>query len=83
MPEGFKVEVYASGLANARSMRQSPDGTLFVGTRAVGKVYAIPAKVGPDGKREVKTIATGLHRPNGLAFHDGSLFVAELSKIWR
>ncbi|WP_246685673.1 sorbosone dehydrogenase family protein, partial [Methylobacterium sp. WL103] len=83
VPEGFKVEVYASGLANARSMRQSPDGTLFVGTRAVGKVYAIPAKVGPDGKREVKTIATGLHRPNGLAFHEGSLFVAELSKIWR
>ncbi len=83
VPDGFKIEVYASGLANARSMRQSPDGTLFVGTRAVGKVYAIPAKVGPDGKREVKTIATGLHRPNGLAFHDGSLFVAELSKIWR
>ncbi|GJD42201.1 hypothetical protein AFCDBAGC_0035 [Methylobacterium cerastii] len=83
VPEGFKVEVYASGLANARSMRQSPDGTLFVGTRAVGKVYAIPAKVGLDGKRQVKTIATGLHRPNGLAFHEGSLFVAELSKIWR
>ena len=49
VPEGFKVEVYASGLANARSMRQSPDGTLFVGARAVGKVYAIPAKVGPVG----------------------------------
>ncbi len=28
-------------------------------------------------------IASGLHRPNGVAFHDGSLFVAELSKIWR
>lgn len=38
VPDGFKIEVYASGLANGRSMRQSPDGTLFVGTRTVGKV---------------------------------------------
>lgn len=83
VPDGFEIEVYASGLANGRSMRQGPDGTLFVGTRTVGKVYAIPEKRDADGKRQVKTIATGLHRPNGLAFHDGSLYVAELSKIWR
>ncbi len=83
VPEGFKVEVYASGLANARSMTQAPDGTLFVGTRTVGKVYAVLPQAGPDGKRAVKTIASGLHRPNGVAFHDGALYVAELSKIWR
>ncbi|QEE43049.1 sorbosone dehydrogenase family protein [Methylobacterium sp. WL2] len=83
VPEGFKVEVYASGLANARSMTQAPDGTLFIGTRTVGKVYAVLPQAGPDGKRVVKTIASGLHRPNGVAFHDGALYVAELSKIWR
>src|ERR1700712_3615752 len=83
VPEGFKIEVYASGLANAREMAQAPDGTLFVGTRTVGKVYAVLPQAGPDGKREVKTIASGLHRPNGVAYHDGALYVAELSKIWR
>jgi glucose/arabinose dehydrogenase len=83
VPDGFKIEVYASGLANAREMTQAPDGTLFVGTRTVGKVYAVLPQAGPDGKREVKTIASGLHRPNGVAYHDGALYVAELSKIWR
>jgi glucose/arabinose dehydrogenase len=83
VPEGFKIEVYVSGLANARSMTQAPDGTLFVGTRTVGKVYAVLPKADANGKREVKTIASGLHRPNGVAFHDGALYVAELSKIWR
>ncbi len=83
MPDGFKIEVYASGIANAREMTQAPDGTLFVGTRTVGKVYAVLPQAGPDGKREIKTIASGLHRPNGVAFHDGALYVAELSKIWR
>ncbi len=38
------------------------------------KVYAIVDK---DGKREVKVIASGLDRPNGLAFKDGTLYIAE------
>lgn len=80
VPEGFKIEVYASGVGNARSMRLGDKGTLFVGSRVLDKVYAVTQA---DGKTTVKVIASGLHRPNGVAFHDGSLYVAELSKIWR
>ena len=80
VPAGFKVEVYANGLANARSLARGTDGTIFVGTRQVGRVYAITEK---DGKRTVKTIAEKLHRPNGVAFKDGTLFVAELSRVLR
>lgn len=78
VPDGFKVEVFASGMANARSMRLGDKGTLFVGTRLLDKVYAVP-----QGANTGKVIATGLHRPNGLAFHGGSLFVAQLSKVHR
>ena len=78
VPDGFKLEVYASGLANGRSMQLGDKGTLFVGTRIAGRVYAITDH---DGAREVKIIAKGLHRPNGVAFHDGTLYVAEISKI--
>jgi glucose/arabinose dehydrogenase len=80
VPAGFKVEVYASGLANARSMARGSDGTIFVGSRLVGRVYAITDK---DGQRTVKTIAEKLHRPNGVAFKDGALYVAELSRVLR
>ena len=80
VPAGFKVEVYASGLANARSMRLGDKGTLFVGSRLIDKVYAVTTA---SGTPVVKVIATGLHRPNGVAFANGSLYVAELSKIWR
>ncbi len=79
-PQGFKVEVFASGVLNARSIRIGDNGTVFVGSRLIDKVHAITEK---DGKRQVKVIASGLHRPNGLAFHKGALYVAELSKIWR
>jgi glucose/arabinose dehydrogenase len=78
LPPGFNIEVYAAGLANARSMREGDKGTIFVGTRLLDKVYAIRSK---DGKREVKVLASGLYRPNGLAVANGALYIAELSKI--
>jgi glucose/arabinose dehydrogenase len=76
--KGFKVDVYVTGITNARSMRVGDKGTVFVGTRLIDKVYAIVDK---GGKPEVKTIASGLYRPNGVAFKDGTLYIAELSKI--
>ncbi|HEY4985766.1 MAG TPA: hypothetical protein VII39_04030 [Bradyrhizobium sp.] len=78
MPPGFNIEVYASGMANARSLALGDKGTVFVGSRLVDKVYAIATK---DGRRSVKVLASGLYRPNGVAFLDGTLYIAELSKI--
>jgi len=80
VPKGFNIEVYASGIPNARSMRIGDEGTVFVGNRFIGKVFAVVKK---DGKAEVKTIAENMHRPNGVAFANGTLYVAELSKVWR
>jgi len=77
-PKGFKVEVYAAGIPNARSLRLGDKGTVFVSNRLLDKVYAI---VDRGGKREVKAIATGLDRPNGLAFHKGTLYIAEGTQI--
>ncbi|QUS42330.1 sorbosone dehydrogenase family protein [Tardiphaga alba] len=78
VPAGFNIEVYAAGMANARSMREGDKGTVFVGSRLVDKVYAVANQ---DGKRQVKVLASGLYRPNGLAFKDGTLYIGELSKI--
>jgi glucose/arabinose dehydrogenase len=80
LPKGFHIEVYASGIPDARSLRIGDKGTIFVGNRLQDKVWAIYEK---DGKRMQKPIVTGMHRPNGVAFHDGTLYVAELSKIWK
>ena len=69
-PKGFKIEVYASGVANARTLRQGDKGTVFVSTRLLDKVYAINEQ---SGRREVKTLYSGVYRPNGLAFANGTL----------
>ena len=80
VPAGFEVEVWASGMPGARMMALSPNGTLFVGTRTIGRVYAVTQK---DGQRTHRVIAQGLRQPNGVAFRDGSLFVIAINEVRR
>ena len=80
LPSGFKAEVWSSGHPGARTMVMGDKGTMFMGTRVIGRVYAITDK---GGKREAKVIIQGLTQPNGLAFKDGSLYVFAINKVYR
>lgn len=83
LPPGFKIELYATGVPNARSLALGAGGTVFVGSKRAGNVYALTAGGRHDKAGEVITIARGLQEPNGVAFHDGSLYVAEVSRVLR
>jgi glucose/arabinose dehydrogenase len=76
LPPGFKLEVYASGIKNARSLRMGDKGTLFVSNWQANKVWAVT-----DNGKTKKAIYEGLDWPNGIAFHDGTLYIAEHEKI--
>ena len=83
LPDGFEISVYADSIENARSMAMSPSGILYIGNRSEGRVWAAKDEDG-DFKVDKKwIIAEGLNMPNGVAFKDGALFVAEVSKLWR
>ena len=87
LPPGFEITLFAEGVQDARSMALGEQklpgggGTLFVGSRRAGLVYAIRH----DGQKatEVITVASGLNMPNGVAVKDGALYVAEVSRVIR
>ena len=83
LPPGFSISVYADNVPNARSLALGPGGTVFVGTRTAGNVYALVDANRDQKADEVLTLATGLNMPNGVAVRDGSLYVAENSRILR
>jgi glucose/arabinose dehydrogenase len=83
LPPGFKIQLYARGVPNARSLVMSPKGVLFVGTRQAGKIYAVLDINQDHIADEVITIAEGLNMPNGVAFRNGALYVAEVNRILR
>ena len=83
LPSGFRIEIFASKVENARQMALAPDGTLFVSSRQAGNVYAVLDENNDHVADRVVTIASGLNMPNGIAFRDGDLYVAEVNRVIR
>ena len=80
VPPGFQVELWSHGHPGGRMMTRGDKGTVFMGTRTIGRVYAVMDR---DGKRTVKVLAEKLVQPNGVLFHNGSLYVAAINKVLR
>ncbi|MBA3673798.1 MAG: sorbosone dehydrogenase family protein [Chitinophagaceae bacterium] len=82
LPQGFAISVYAV-VNNARSLCLSSSGIVFVGNRSGNKVYAVVDENKDGVGDKVYTVASGLNSPNGVAFRDGSLYIATISKVLR
>src|SRR5205807_2348884 len=80
LPAAFKAELWSSGHPGGRTMVMGDKGTMFMGSRVIGRVYAVTDK---DGKRTAKVLLQGLTQPNGLAFDKGSLYVFAINKVYR
>lgn len=79
--DGYVITYFARDVPGARSMTRGANGVIYVGTRTAGVVYALDD---PDNNGRADTryvVASGLDTPNGVAYLDGTLYVAELSRI--
>jgi glucose/arabinose dehydrogenase len=83
LPPGFQAAVFAENVDNARSMALGPRGTVFVGSRTVGKVHAVVDSDGDHRADRVVLTASGLDQPNGIAMRNGALYVATASRLLR
>lgn len=81
LPQGFSIEVVTDAVPNARAMVLGDKGTLFVGTRSAGNVYAVSDI--DSAQPTVRVVASELSLPTGVAFRDGSLYVAEVARVLR
>jgi glucose/arabinose dehydrogenase len=82
LPPGFKLEVYTDQVPSARSMALGQNGSLFVGTRT-GELYAVKGDPIAMTAASVTVLARKMNVPNGVAYRDGALYVAEVNRILR
>lgn len=81
VPEGFAVTYFAKEVPGARSLTAGGTGVVYVGSRPQKAVYALEDS-DRDGRAETRyTVASGLNHPNGVAYHNGDLYVAEIGRI--
>jgi len=83
LPPGFSIEIYADGVENARQMALGDEGTLFVGSRKAGKLWAVTDADDDQKAETVRLIDKGLNMPSGVEFRDGALYVGAVDRVLR
>jgi glucose/arabinose dehydrogenase len=80
LPPGFKIEVWATGMPGARAMARGDNGRIYIGTRAIGRVYELTDN---GNERSSRVVVDKLVQPAGVAFNNGSLYVMAINKVLR
>jgi glucose/arabinose dehydrogenase len=80
LPAGFKAELWATGIPGGREIAEGDNGKFYVGTRGIGRVYEVTDK---GNERTSRVVIDKLNQPSGVAYKDGTLFVASTDKVLR
>ncbi len=80
LPPGFVIEELNFKVPNARQMALTGNGTLIVGSRRKGRVYAVPEALS-NPQPQVIELLDGLLMPSGVAVHEGALYVAATDRV--
>lgn len=79
LPDGFAISVYAE-VSGPRQMALGDDNVVYVGGLR-GTVSAVIDSDHDGSADEVVTIAEGLNTPNGVAYHEGDLYIGEINRV--
>jgi glucose/arabinose dehydrogenase len=68
-PPGFAVRLFASGLAEPRSLRTAPNGDIFVAETDAGRIRVLRPDERNEAPKQNEVFASGLRGPFGIAFY--------------
>ncbi len=86
VPAGFVVQRFASGLTNARWLRQAPDGSVLLAQSREDVVRRLVDADGDGVAEEINVFAdhrNGLDIPFGMAFAGGHLYLGNQAEVRR
>jgi len=83
VPPGFRVSVFARGLAAPRWLAVAPNGEVFVAESAAGRLTVLHG-LSTQGAANYSTVfADHLNLPFGIAFHGDYVYVADTDEVLR
>ncbi len=83
LPPGFHIAIFADTESQPRLMTWSPGGVLMAASVDEGAVIAMPDPQHTGRAQRVVKVLKNLNGPNSLAFHNGKLYVAEVTRVVR
>ena len=83
LPEGFTVNLFATGFDHARWLATAPNGDIFLAESREGHIMVLRDADG-DGIAETQSVYwSRMNRPTGMVFRDDGFYVADTEAVWR
>jgi glucose/arabinose dehydrogenase len=83
VPQGFRVNVFATGFKEPRFLATAPNGDIFLGDSGAGTIYILRDAQHTGGAQQREAFATGLDRPFGIVFREGYVYVGDTDALLR
>ncbi|MGC1418475.1 MAG: sorbosone dehydrogenase family protein [Candidatus Acidiferrum sp.] len=83
VPQGFRINVFASDFKTPRWMMVAPNGDIFVAENGADQVDILRDQEHTGGAQVREVFASGLRRPFGIAFHDDYVYVGDTNELLR
>jgi len=83
VPDGFRIEVFAQGLANVRMLAIGGDGSVYVTQPRAGTVTRLLDSDGDGRADDARIVASGLPLVNGIAIRDGQVWLMQPTVLSR
>lgn len=88
LPDGFKVDTFATGLQAPRAMVLAPNGDIFLSETQSGRVKVLRPSADGSSAEQIDVFAQGLLQPLGIAFYPAGanpqwVYVAETNRVVR
>src|SRR4029077_20897509 len=83
VPQGFRVNLFATNFKRPRWLRVAPNGDIFLADMGSGEIIVMrdPEHTGGAQVREV--FVSGQRRPFGIAFHENYVYVGNTNEVVR
>jgi glucose/arabinose dehydrogenase len=83
VPQGFKINVFASDFKTPRWLTVAPNGDIFLAETGANQIVVMRDPQNTGGAKEREIFATGTRRVFGIAFKDDYVYVGDTNELVR
>jgi glucose/arabinose dehydrogenase len=83
VPQGFRVNIFATGFSEPRWLTVAPNGDIFLADTHGGKIYILRDPQHTGGAQERIVWADNLDQPFGIVFHEDYVYVGDTNAVLR
>lgn len=83
VPQGFRVNIFATGFKNPRFLTVAPNGDIFLADSGAGEIIVLRDPRNTGGVQERELFVKGMRRPFGIAFHENYVYIGNTNALLR